>query len=121
MQTCAKQHVAGSWVPGDDAHSLGVPLKHHHRLCQRGDQPVLRDLPHLSRRGGGVGEAGRSSEAHARPRLPGSLNHTRDSRPATVPRLTMTVQSSEPLAMTSSLWGHQSMSRTGPVCPHTVG
>lgn len=35
--------------------------------------------------------------------------------------LTMTVQSSEPLAMTWSLWGHQSMSSTGPVCPHTVG
>lgn len=36
-------------------------------------------------------------------------------------RLTITVQSSEPLAMIWSLCGHQSMSKTGPVCPHTVG
>lgn len=35
--------------------------------------------------------------------------------------LTITVQSSEPLAMTWSLCGHQSMSSTGPVWPHTVG
>lgn len=35
--------------------------------------------------------------------------------------LTMTLQSSEPLAMTRSLWGDQSMSNTGPVWPHTVG
>lgn len=42
--------------------------------------------------------------------------------PADINRvLTITVQSSEPLAMTWSLWGHQSMSNTGPVWPHTVG
>lgn len=34
---------------------------------------------------------------------------------------TMTLQSSEPLAMMLSLWGQNSMSRTGPVWPHTVG
>lgn len=56
-----------------------------------------------------LGPAARSLEPHLQP------------RPTTAPRLTMTMQSSEPLAMTSSLWGHQSMSRTGPVCPHTVG
>lgn len=37
VQTCAEQHIAGRWVPGNDAHSLGVPLQHHHRLRQRGD------------------------------------------------------------------------------------
>lgn len=47
--------------------------------------------------------------------------HICGPHPTTALCLTMTVQSSEPLAMTSSLWGHQSMSRTGPVCPHTVG
>lgn len=35
--------------------------------------------------------------------------------------LTMTVVSSEALAMTLSLWGHQSMSSTGAVCPVTSG
>lgn len=37
------------------------------------------------------------------------------------PPLTMTVQSSEPLAMTLSLCGHQAMSSTGAVWPQTVG
>lgn len=35
--------------------------------------------------------------------------------------LTMIVVSSEALAMTLSLWGHQSMSSTGAVWPLTVG
>lgn len=35
--------------------------------------------------------------------------------------LTMMVVSSEALAMTLSLWGHQSMSSTGAVCPVTSG
>ena len=47
MLTCAEQHVAGRWVPGYDAHSLGVPLQHHHGFRQRGRQPILWDLPHL--------------------------------------------------------------------------
>lgn len=54
------------------------------------------------------------------PLLPAPSGHTQDPY-LNSPMLTMTVQSSDPLAMTSSLWGHQSMSRTGPVCPHTVG
>lgn len=118
MRTCTKQHVAGCRVPGDNAHSLGVSLQQHHWLCERGGEPVFRDLPHLR----GVGVAGEKPvEASAWPRLPAALSHTCDPGPTTAPCLTMTVQSSEPLAMTSSLWGHQSMSRTGPVCPHTVG
>lgn len=34
---------------------------------------------------------------------------------------TLTVQSSEALAITLSLCGHQAMSRTGPLCPATSG
>ena len=41
--------------------------------------------------------------------------------PPGVRPLTMTVVSSEALAMTLSLWGHQSMSSTGAVCPVTNG
>lgn len=41
--------------------------------------------------------------------------------PPGVQPLTMTVVSSEALAMTLSLWGHQLMSSTGAVCPVTSG
>jgi hypothetical protein len=34
---------------------------------------------------------------------------------------TLTVQSSEPLAITLSLWGHQAISRTAALCPVTNG
>jgi len=34
---------------------------------------------------------------------------------------TLTIASSEALAMTSSLKGHQAISKTGPLCPETRG
>lgn len=34
---------------------------------------------------------------------------------------TRTIPSSEPLAITLSLKGHQAMSKTGPLCPDTRG
>lgn len=44
------------------------------------------------------------------------------AQPGSIPLApTMTVVSSEALAMTLSLCGHQSMSSTGPVCPVTSG
>lgn len=72
-------------------------------------------------RGAGLGRAGPSlttfpsaGEA-APPPSPAPMPHSIHLVP------TMTVVSSEALAMTLSLCGHQSMSRTGAVCPVTSG
>lgn len=105
--TCTEQYVLSSGVPGHDAHALGMALQGDNRLPQWQCQAPIRDLPHLQRRGKGVWGGTQQSSPKA------SL--------AQVPKLTMTVQSSEPLAMTLSLCGHQAMSSTGAVWPQTVG
>lgn len=71
-------------MPGHDPDPLGVALQHHHRLRQGGLQSILRDLPDLDQRG--------------QPSNPGQ-GHYRPLKPV----LTMTLQSSEPLAITWSL------------------
>lgn len=35
VHTCSEKDVAGSGVPGDDAHTFGVALQHHNGLADR--------------------------------------------------------------------------------------
>lgn len=48
--TRSEKYVACSGVPGDDAHSFGVTLQHHHGVGEGAGQRVIWDLPHLERR-----------------------------------------------------------------------
>lgn len=47
--TCTKKDIACSWVPCDDAHTLGVAFQYHHRLRHGSHKAILRNLPDLWR------------------------------------------------------------------------
>lgn len=47
MPTGSEEDVAGSGVPGHDAHALGVALQNYDRLRYGAGRGVIGDLPNL--------------------------------------------------------------------------
>lgn len=89
--TCSHQHIVGDGVPAQDAHTFGVALQLDHRFCERRVQPAVRDLPNLERQ--------------TRQQMQQNVTEGSAVRSAAMVTAvpTMTLQSSEPLAMMLSL------------------
>lgn len=92
--TCAQQHVVGGGVPAQDADALGVAFQLDHGFRERRGQPAVRDLPNLS------GEERNQDSRRVHNTSPSDQT---ERLCYIIVTPTMTLQSSEPLAMMLSL------------------